>query len=116
MKYFRRKERGRVKLLKNIDDRFAEIGFIKVDENKHGAFYKRETEHGYTQRLDLGYKESGIHLIHSYEQGCNTDGFNNSVGITMYEAKLCRKKMKRMGWKERKDNALVGKKNGPYRR
>ena len=89
-----------MKLFKNIDERFSSIGFVKVKENEYGAAYERETKHGYTQCLDLVSKASGKHIIQSYKKGVNTDGFNNCVGLTMYEAKLCRKKMKRMGWKE----------------
>ena len=91
-----------MKLFKSIDERFAEIGFVKVKENEYGADYERITKHGYVQCLDLVHKASGRHIIQSYEKGVNKDGFNNCVGISMYEAKLCRKKMKRMGWKEKK--------------
>ena len=91
-----------MKLFKTIDEKFSEIGFTKVKENEYSANYERSTKFGYVQCLDLVHKASGMHIIQSYEKGLNTDGFNNSVGLTMYEAKLCRKKMKRMGWKEKK--------------
>ena len=97
-----------MKLIKTIDERFAEIGFVKVKENEYSANYERNTKYGYIQCLDLVNKASGFHIIQSYEKGLNTDGFNNCVGITMYEAKLCRKKMKLMGWKERIANEDKG--------
>lgn len=31
-----------MKLFKSIDDRFREIGFIKVEEDKYGAEYERK--------------------------------------------------------------------------
>jgi hypothetical protein len=91
-----------MKLFKSVDEKLAEIGLVKVKENEYGASYERETRFGYTQCVDLVCKASGRHLIQSYEKGVNQDGFNNCVGLSMYEARLCRKKMKRMGWKEKK--------------
>lgn len=93
-----------MKLFKTIDERFAEIGLTKVKEDEYGASYERITRFGYTQCVDLLHKASGKNLIQSYEKGVNKDGFNNVVGLSMYEAKLCRKKMKQMGMKEKKSN------------
>lgn len=96
-------EKGKtMKLYKSIDERFAEIGLTKVKENNYGASYERITRFGYTQCVDLIHTASGKHLIRSYEKRVNKDGLNNVVCLTMYEAKLCRKKMKRMGMKEKK--------------
>lgn len=92
---------------KSIDEKFAEIGLIKVKENEFGAGYERKTKFGYTQCVDLVHKASGFHIIQSYEKGLNKAGFNNCVGLTMYEARLCRKKMKQMGWKQKKGNKSV---------
>ena len=89
-------------MFKTTDDRFNEIGFTKVKENQYSANYERKTKHGYVQCLDLVRKSSGRHIIQSYEKGVNKDGFNNCVGLTMYEAKLCRRKMKQMGMREKK--------------
>lgn len=88
-----------MKLFKNIDEKFAQIGFLKVCENEFGAKYERLSKRGYIQRVDLVRKQSGLHLIQSYEAGVNSDGFNNCVGLTMYEARLCLIKMRRMGWR-----------------
>ena len=89
-------------LFKKIDERFSEIGLVKVSENEYGARYERVTRFGYTQCVDLVHKASGRHLIQSYEKCSNSVCFNNVVGLSMYEAKLCRKKMKKMGWKDKK--------------
>lgn len=91
-----------MKFFKSTDEKFAEIGLVKIEEDEFCASYERKTKFGYTQCIDFLYKDSGFHLIQSYEKGVNTDGFNNCVGLTMYEARLCRKKMKQMGWKEKK--------------
>lgn len=96
-----------MKLFKSTDEKFSEIGFVKIKEDKYGADYERITRFGYVQCLDLVHKASGFHIIQSYEKGLNTDGFNNCVGLTMYEARLCRKKMKQMGWKEKKGSKSV---------
>ena len=46
-------------------------------------------------------KQSGRHLIQSYDANIADEKKigNTCVGLTMYEAKLCIKKMNRMGWK-----------------
>lgn len=89
-------------IFKSIDDKFIDIGFVKIKENEFGADYERMTAYGYVQCLDLVRKANGEHIIQSYERRINTEGFNNCVGLTMYEARLCIKKMKQMGWKEKK--------------
>lgn len=91
-----------MKLFKTTDERFAEIGFTKVKENQYSANYERKSKFGYTQCVYLVHKASGLHIIQSYEKCVNKDGFNNCVGLSMYEAKLCRRKMKQMGMKEKK--------------
>lgn len=38
-----------MKLFKSIDERFEEIGFKKIKEDKYGVEYERESKkHGYT--------------------------------------------------------------------
>lgn len=93
-----------MKLFKNIDQKFEEIGFVKTEETNYGAYYERNVKIGavaYTQELCLLHKRSGRHIIQSSEKGLNGDGFSNMVGLTMYEAKLCVKKMKEMGMREK---------------
>lgn len=91
-----------MKLFKTVDEKFAEIGFVKVEENEYGVIYKRKNnKYNYTQALALLYKYSGKHLIQSYDENLMDEKKigNTCVGLTMYEAKLCVKKMKQMGWK-----------------
>lgn len=96
--------RVHMKLFKTVDEKFAKIGFIKVEEDKYGAIYKRKNDEcNYTQTLALLYKSSGKHLIQSYDENLMDENKigNTCVGLTMYETKLCIKKMKQMGWKMR---------------
>jgi hypothetical protein len=94
-----------MKLLKTVDEKFEQIGFVKVEENEHGARYERKDERfHYTQVLDLLYKASGKHIVQSYDpQLTDQKGIGNTcAGLSMYEMQLCIKKMKQMGWKVHK--------------
>lgn len=91
-----------MKLFKGIDEKFAEIGFKKVREDKYGVEYEREVErYGYVQSLCLLHKDSGRHIVQSYDKNLMDEKKigNTCVGLTMYEMKLCLKKMKKMKWK-----------------
>lgn len=86
-----------MRLFKTIDDKFEDIGFKKIEENKYGAVYERYDEkYKYNQRLDIMHKASGHHLIHSYDETNTTSEFSPSVGLTGYEMKLALKKMKKL--------------------
>ena len=39
-----KKENRLMKLFKPVDEKFAEIGFVKVEENKYGVTYKRKVD------------------------------------------------------------------------
>ena len=90
---------------KTIDDKFADIGFKKIEETTFYVTYERVNhKYNYTQKLVLSRKVNGRHLIQSYDPNLFDDKFtgNIGVGLTMYEAKLCVKKMKQKGWKMKK--------------
>lgn len=92
-----------MKLFKSIDEKFAEIGFRKISEDEYGAEYERKDEkHGYTQSLALLNKQSGKHIVQSYDKDLMDEKKigNTAVGLTMYEMRLCLKKMREMGWRE----------------
>ena len=92
-----------MKLFKSTDEKLQEIGFTKVVENECYAQYEREdVEFDYVQSLDLYHKASGRHIMLSCQKEGNTDGFNNAVGLTAYEMKLVLKKMKELGFVDRK--------------
>lgn len=89
-------------MFKSIDKKFADIGFIKIKENEYGAQYEREVEEfNYTQVLHLIYKKNGRHIIQSYDKNLvDTKKIGNTcVGLSIYEMKLCLKKVKQLGWK-----------------
>ena len=91
-----------MKLFKSIDEKFAEIGFKKIREDEYGASYERYNEkYKYTQTLALLHKESGRHIVQSYDNELvDQKGIGSTcVGLSAYEMKLCIKKMKQMGWK-----------------
>lgn len=86
------------RFFKSIDETLFERGFCKCDEpeNKYGVCYVRTTEQGYRQRLDIRHKASGRHLIQSYQEEVNSDGFNNAVGLSYEETKLAMKKYRQL--------------------
>lgn len=89
-----------MKLFKTVDEKLADIGFIKDEESELCVNYKKNIDgYGYVQILEIQHKASGIHTIHSYEEGVNKDGHNNSVGLSLYAAKLALKKARKMGLK-----------------
>lgn len=94
-----------MKLFKSIDEKFKELGFEKVSdegetENKLGVCYRKNvfTNIGnhYIHRLDILHKASGNHLIQSYQEGVNSDGFNNMVGLDYKTTKLVMKKYRQL--------------------
>ena len=100
-----REKRNTMKLFKTIDEKFKEIGFIKVQEDEYGVSYERQHNvPKYLQRLDILHKSSGRHIVQSYDPYLMDDKKigNTCVGLTMYEMDLCIKKMKQMGWKIKK--------------
>ncbi len=89
-------------LFKSIDDKFAELGFVKVEENCYGVIYERTNEsYNFTQIIHLAHKHNGRHIIQSYDKNLfdSKKIGNTCVGLSMYETKLCLKKMKKLGWK-----------------
>ena len=86
-----------MKLFKSIDEKFKDIGFKKIKEDKYGVVYERyDEEYEYNQRLDIMHKANGHHLIHSYDETNTKSEFSPSVGLTGYEIKLALKKMKKL--------------------
>lgn len=83
--------------MKRIDKKIKKLGFQKEKEDKYGVIYIRKDEkYGFTQCVNILHKQSGNHLIQSYEINVNNDGYNNCVGITLKEMKLFFKKAKQL--------------------
>lgn len=90
-----------MKLFKNIDDKFKDIGFEKIKDDEYAVTYERiDNTFGYTQVIDILHKKSGKHIIQSYDKHLtDKDKIGNiCVGLTYYEMKLILKKMKKKGW------------------
>lgn len=90
-----------MKLFKSIDERFKELGFEKVQiEDKFGVRYKRvvtiNNDESYVHRLDILHKANGNHIIQSYQEEVNSDGFNNMVGLDYKTTKLAMKKYRQL--------------------
>ena len=88
-------------MFKTVDEKFKEIGFIKVGEDKYGTTYERKDEkYNYTQVLAILHKANGTHIVQSYDKDLMDSKFigNTCVGLTYYEMKLALKKMKQLGY------------------
>ena len=84
-----------MKWIKTIDEKIKELGFAKQRENKMGVTYVRyNSQFNYVQVVELGRKSNPDKqwLLHSYQQGINSEGLNNNVGLTAKEVKLFYKK------------------------
>ena len=92
------------KLFKTVDDKFREIGFQKIQDDRYSATYERRDEEcGYTQVLDIRHKANGRHIIQSYDKELfdKKNIGNTCVGLTYYEMKLAIKKMRNKKWKSK---------------
>lgn len=90
-----------MKIFKNIDEKFKDIGFKKVTDDQYAVTYERYNEKGkYIQVLDICHKKNGRHIIQSYDKDLyDRKGIGNTgVGLTYYETKLALKKMKKKKW------------------
>lgn len=88
-----------MKLLKSVDEKLADIGFVKVEENRRHAQYERKnTEYNYTQIVFIGRKKSGEYILQSYDPNLTDQKKigNTCVGLSTYELKLFSKKMNKM--------------------
>ena len=83
--------------MKTIDDRIAELGFTKIEENEYRVSYERYDErYKYMQNVDILHKASGKHILQSYDKdSCTSDLHSGTgVGLTYSELRLFTKKMK----------------------
>ena len=94
-------------LFKSADRELEKLGFVKErdednKESKYGVSYiKNVPEYNYKQILAIMCKSDGRHLIQSYEESVNSDGFNNCVGLTHKEMKAAMRKYRKMKRKYR---------------
>lgn len=86
-----------MKLFKNIDDKFLEIGFNKIIETKYGVSYERiNNKYNYMQKIDIIHKRNGEYIAKSYDATNSNSQYSPVVGINKYEMKLILQKMKKM--------------------
>lgn len=79
-----------------IDRKFRDLGFVRLDDNKFGVSYRRETVH-YIHRIDILKLKSGDYVIKSYQEDFTGGGdYNNAIGMGLYETQLALKRLKRM--------------------
>lgn len=86
-------------LFKSTDEKLRDLGFIKTEQSGHGAFYVRHEPEGYIHVVALARKQSGRHIIQSYDKDLfdvNCTG-NVCVGLTYREARLFLRKMREIG-------------------
>lgn len=89
-------------LFVKADKEMEKLGFEKIEESKFGASYRKENkEYNFTQRLDIVHKNNGNHIIQSYVEGTNSEGFNNCVGLSYPERKSILKKYRELKRKYR---------------
>ena len=89
-----------IRLFKSVDDKLADIGFIKTSEDEHGCEYERlDTDYDFTHKVTILHKKSGSHILQSYDKDLMDEKRigNTCVGLTGYEMKLFLKKMKKIG-------------------
>lgn len=88
----------KIKMYRNIDKKFEDLGFTKIKDDIYGASYTRKIpDFNFIHRIDIIRKDSGRHLISSYEKDLfKGHSFNNQVGITYDELKLCMKKYREL--------------------
>ena len=94
-----------MKLFKTVDEKFAEIGFVKVNENEYLVHYQRQNDvYNYVHTLCLCHKSSGRHIVQSYDKDlmdAKSIG-NTCVGLSYYEMNLVLKKMRNLGYHKSK--------------
>lgn len=89
-----------MKLFKTVDEKLADIGFIKIKEDEYGVRYERKnSKYNFTQSVDILHKASGRHILQSFDNELMDQKKigNTCVGLTGYEMKLFLKKMKQIG-------------------
>ena len=84
------------------DRKLSKLGFGKYNtdnekESKYSVSFGRpNVDCVGTHRIDIIHKASGEHLIQSYQENSNSDGYNNCVGLTYEEMKAIMSKYREM--------------------
>ena len=103
-----------MKLFKTVDEELRAIGFVKIDEDKHGATFERYNKVlNYTQVVSIMYKEFGNHIIQSYDKNLMDDKKigNCCLVLTYREMILFLKKFSKIKRKYRWKSSLRSLRN-----
>lgn len=85
--------------MQKADKMFEKLGFWKSEESNFFVQYRKFiAEHSYVRCIEFYHKADGNHIVHSIEEGINSDGFSNSVGMTAPEVNAVRRKFKELRW------------------
>ena len=85
-------------MIKIADRKIEKLGFKKIQDDKYGARYHRYNEtYGYTHEVAIIHKESGKHILQSYDVESSTSKGSINVGLTYTELKWFKRKMKEIG-------------------
>ena len=85
-----------------VDRKLKKNGWLKKEESEFGALYIRRNEkYNYMQCLSIMHKKNKNHIIQSYQQEVNSDGFNNCVGLDYNDMKLALRKYRQLKRKYR---------------
>lgn len=73
-----------------VDRKIKELGFEKTEDSLFGVTYEKENlEYKYTHCVYILHKNSGKHIVQSYEKECRKDTsgdyFNSVVGLEFKE-------------------------------
>lgn len=93
-------------IFENVDKKLKNLGFMKSEEFGTGVSYYKHAG-TFVHKVDIYKKESGNHLIISYQHGLNQVSMHNAVGLTSEEIRLFMKKYKKMikkyHWNKKED-------------
>lgn len=84
---------------KSINQKIKELGFEKTYESNFVIEFQRENKQfNYIHEVGIIHKQSGNHLIQSYQKDSQNVEFDVMVGLTFYEIELFLKYAKKLKW------------------
>lgn len=84
---------------KNIEQKIKELGFEKVYQSDLVIQFQREDKQfDFIYGVDIVHKQTGKHIIQSYQKNSPCKKFDCMVGITFDECKLFLKYAKKLKW------------------
>lgn len=89
-----------------IDKMMEKYGYQKTEENQYGVYYEKIEKEGYTHVVCVIAKQSGNHLMQSYDKECikvpgRAWAINNGAGVEIPVLLLMWLKAKCLAYKYR---------------